>query len=237
MKTIYLYILSFLTVNAVSCRFGTPGGYTKFQTFNEYKLKGEGRENVKSPCVFVKESKDTIWVIKSNSRNVIMMYINKGEYWYHQTEKELYGRASYKTYIVNDTLFVYDYMPMPGAVSGTTAEGVIIETKSKMTIIENYKIFYNDENDLYKKIREAASNYKDSMPCYDHDRFMKGELPEKFYCTYDKVFKGNLYYMYRNQETKPYTCTYSIRELNSLGEFDLENAKDVAIPKGENCWQ
>lgn len=239
MRIIFLCFILLFVLNIASCQVSINNDYHKFQTFNEYGLRGEGETNIKYPCAFVKMNQDTISVIKSNNKNVIMKYINKGEYWYYQTEKkdELYGRSSSIRFITKDTVFIYSYMPMPGAISGTTGEGIIIVTKYGKTVIHNYKIIFNSEDELYKKIRNVASNYTSTMPYYDRDKFLSNGFPDKYYQTFIKVLKGNILYLYDNQSDNRLGCIYSAYKLNSLGEFDLENAKDIMaeVPKEEKC--
>ncbi len=238
MKIIFLCFILLFILNIASCQI-ISDDYQKFQTFNEYELRGEGETNIEYPCAFVKVNKDTISVIKSNRRNLIMKYINKGEYWYYQTEKkeELYGRDSHKIFILKDTLFIYCYMPMPGAISGTTGELVVIETKYRKTLIYNNKIVFNSEDELYKKIRKIASNYTDTMPYYDRNKFLSNGFPDKFYQTFTKVLKGNILYLYDNQSGNNLGCINGAYKLNSLGEFDLENAKNIMaeVPKEKKC--
>jgi len=228
MKTIlYTVLLSYLfSVSIMSC---TPEGYVKFQTFNEYELKGERTENIKLPYVFVKENKDTICVIKSNNRKEVMKYINKGKFWFYQEsekpQKYCCDIAISKRFIIKDTIFLYSYLPMPGTVSGITGEGIVIQTKKENTVIDNQKIIFDNENDLYEKIRDIVFVYKDSIPMCNKDKI----FPKGCFQTYIKVFKDNgLLYLYDSKETSKLMYIY---QLNSMGEFDLENSVMSPVPQ------
>lgn len=198
-------------------------GYIKYQTFDEYKLIGVGTFNIKEPYVLVKKELDTIFVIKSNDRNNILTYVNKGKFWYYQPKEQqkihndsIIGVITTisEKFIINDTIFVFSYFPT------LTYSKITIHTKKGKTVIEGCKIIFDNEENVYEKIRDIASNYKDSIS------YREGDLrPDNgWYETFNKVFKSNLLYLYDSRDKRKPAYIY---KLNSLGEFDIKNAVQI----------
>ena len=198
-------------------------GYVKYQTFDEYTLEGISKSNIKYPYVLVKKTSDTIFVIKSNDRINVMKYVNKGDFWfYHETEKRK-GRmikVPFKKFIIKDTIFSFNYT--------TTLKGVIqsyaigISTKEKRIQINNCKIIFDNEYNVYKKIRNVLSDYNEGNIPYCDDEGIK--CPNGCHTTDTKVFKDDLLYLYDCNGTKNFVSIY---KLNRLGEFDMENAQGI----------
>ncbi|MCL2131017.1 MAG: hypothetical protein FWH36_00960 [Lentimicrobiaceae bacterium] len=167
--------------------------YVKYQTFDEYKLKGVGRFNIKEPYVLVKKELDTIFVIKSNDRSNVLKYINKGEFWYHQVPEEPQDdgitKSISKKFITNDTMFVFNHFPMPWSTFTT----IVIETKKEVTVIEGCEILFDNEENVFKKIQNIASNYKNSLSYRDEK---DGRPDNGWYQTFIKVYKGKQLYLY-----------------------------------------
>ena len=175
-------------------------GYVKYQTFDEQKLKGVGRFNIKEPYVLVKKELDTIFVIKSNDRrNNVLKYINKGEFWYHQVPQEQpqgerIVKPLIKIFITNDTIFVLYHSP----IAGSTFTSIIIETKKETTLIEGYPILFDNEENVFKQIQNIASTYKDSLS-YRNDEECRPD--NGWYETRIKVYKGKkLWYFYDSRD-------------------------------------
>ena len=211
-------------------------GYVKYQTFDEYRLEGVGNSNIRKPYVLVKKELDTISVIKSNDRGNIIKYINMGEFWFYQEPEEnsqqggiLYKMAltkgivkdTYKKFIANDTIFIFAYFPTLSQQITSHGNGIIIKTKEENTVICNYKIIFDNNDNLYKNIRNIVSNYKDILPYAE-----KGKIfPNGYYKTSIKVFKDTFLHLYDSKDTNEPTNVY---KLNSLGEFDFKNAPSVS---------
>ena len=60
-------------------------GFKCYQTFNEYKMKGEGTP-VNNPFVYVKRKNNIIYVVISNNKQNVLRYIKIKEYWYNYLE-------------------------------------------------------------------------------------------------------------------------------------------------------
>ncbi len=81
----------------------------KYQTFDEFELKGKGTAE-KSPFVYVKKLQDTILVVSSKKSDSIRLYMRIGKnLWYNRLEYDMYRRNEilariYDRYIYNDTL-------------------------------------------------------------------------------------------------------------------------------------
>ena len=186
--------------------------YVKYQTFDEHKLKGVGRFNIKEPYVLVKKRLDTIFVIKSNDRNNILKYINKGKFWYHQVPQEPQDECACmrnfisKKFITNDTVFVFSHFPDTWLKHAT----IIIDTKKEITIIEDYPIRFDNEENVFKKIQNIASTYKDSLSYHNFFKEIQNEedsdeeeyRPDNgWYQTFIKVYKGKkLWYFYDSRD-------------------------------------
>jgi len=181
-------------------------GYVKYQTFDEHKLKGVGRFNIKEPYVLVKKELDTIFVIKSNDRgNNVLRYINKGKFWYYQEpekqQDECMINSISKRFITNDTVFVFTHFSMTGSTHAT----IVIATKKELTVIRGCKILFDNEENVFKKIQNIASIYKDSFPYsdeaddipYSDDEYENGFC---WYQTFIKVFKGKQLYLYDSKD-------------------------------------
>lgn len=65
--------------------------FCKYQTFDEYKMQPIGKVK-KSPYVFVRKEKDTIWVAVSSEKNRKVRYVRCGTYWYSQEHFNLENR-------------------------------------------------------------------------------------------------------------------------------------------------
>jgi len=178
--------------------------YVKYQTFDEHKLRGIGRFNIKEPYVFVKKELDTIFVIKSNDRrNNILKYINKREFWYHQEPEEPQDgcmiKSISKRFVTNDTVFVFTHSPMIWLTDAT----ILIATKKEITVIRGCKILFDNEENVFKKIQNIASIYKDSFPYRDEDEdlpYSDDEYGLCWYQTFIKVYKGKKLYLYDSKD-------------------------------------
>jgi len=188
-------------------------GYVKYQTFDEHKLKGVGRFNIKEPYVLVKKELDTIFVIKSNDRgNNVLRYINKGKFWYYQEPDEpqdgCMEKSISKKIITNDTVFVFSHFPMTWSEHATIIT-IIIDTKKEITIIKGCEILFDNEENVFKKIQNIASIYEDSLSYRNFFKEIQNEedsdeevyRPENgWYQTFIKVYKGKKLYLYDSKD-------------------------------------
>ena len=58
--------------------------FKRFQSFDEFNMKGVGEPKYE-PFVYVKNSNDTIFVVNSNDTSNVLLYSNRGDYWYNTT--------------------------------------------------------------------------------------------------------------------------------------------------------
>lgn len=224
MKRIENYSYLVLVFLLISCQ-NTSKEFIRHQTFDEYKLKGiNTHSGIKSPYVFIKTGLDTITVIKSNDKKRTKQYLKRKDYWYTETEKDVYNKVSEKKFIFNDTLLYYSYLPMPGSRSGTTGECVILETKEKRIIVFNNPIIYNSEFELFNSLKEAISTYKNLL--LENDTLTEYHLKNK-YRILTKKFKDNNLYLYNYIGKDLDHELFDAYRMNSLEEYDLENAKNI----------
>ena len=65
--------------------------FRRYQTFDEFKMKGVGKHKY-SPFVYVKTTKDTIIVIPSNDTTHVKVYYRHGNRWCNHMELELWKK-------------------------------------------------------------------------------------------------------------------------------------------------
>lgn len=210
----------------ISCNgdIPVPDGYTKYQTFNEYTLKGVSANNdkIKSPYVFVKEEADTISIIVSSQKENVIKYINKGDYWYNlRIEKIDYQPDCkcdttplyYEKFIYNDTILLYNCRIKDGI---QYSHSLILETENNYTYISPPDNMEIKGEFIFANLKKLAKNYKNLIPYYSRGP----EHQPCFYESFTKVFKENKLYLYENKGTDELVCLKDVRQLNSLGEFD-----------------
>jgi len=212
-------IIIIMSINFVSCG-SKYNDYTKYQTFNENELKGEGTKNIKKPCVFVKEEQDTIFVIKSNRKDEVLKYVNKGEYWCRYIK--IQGKPSnlklsttpkiYERFITKDTIIEYYYYLEDGNRIDETIKLKI--NNICITLIDN-NLKFSDINNPFPELKFIVDNYKENYP----SKSTAIDYQPKYYYVYEKEISKDYLYVYElkgNQKRK-----VSINKLNSLGEFDI----------------
>lgn len=119
-------LITILTISSIlftSCN-QIPKGYMKYQTFDEYSLKGvNSNKEIVNPYVIIKREKDTItvricrsygfvskllnYISSKNPKYVnlgdygnngeLIKYINKGKYWYNITKEQTDPRLYFTT--------------------------------------------------------------------------------------------------------------------------------------------
>lgn len=134
---------------------------------------------------------------------------------------------------MRDTVLSYSYIPMPDNPSGTSGECVYIETENREIKIWNHKILFNSEKDLYQHLRNIILIYKKGFLDCNDDRFQIGGMGSACFDIFAKKIKNDTLYFYDTQGKDKLIYI----KLNSMGEFDLENAKDITsdIPKDLQC--
>jgi len=198
-------------------------GYVRYQTFDEYKLKGAGHSNIREPYVLVKKERDTIFVIKSNDKGKTIKYINKGKYWYSESIIKVkeppvgslwlldMSPTVYEKFIYNNIIVEYKYwlnneLERYGSY-------IYIHTKKKCIelVIQNSDITNYD--DPFNEIKELVINYKTVFSLYSPDYHQS-----RCYYIYEKQIEGNIFSVYEIVgENKRFI---SSKKMNSLGEFD-----------------
>jgi hypothetical protein len=215
----FLYSISLLLL--ISCDSFLSKEYKRYQTFDEYRLKGISfnDHSIHYACVFIKERKDSIIVVPSIDKSRKITYLRCGDYWYcfeHQhveaepnIKSEAYDRYFYK-YIFNDTLMVCSYDIIDGKQS--TIE-IDVETK-----YSNINIYTNETFSLvFNKLKYIARNYKS---IYSQYWFEPNFHNNSYYIAYNKEIKGNKIYYYL-QSPSGKKRDPEIYDLGDLGEFSI----------------
>jgi hypothetical protein len=218
----------------ISCTYPSKG-FTKYQSFDEYNLKEIiGKQDLRSAYVYVKMTKDTIEIIKSNDQSNIIRYVNKGEYWYSKMKKQLKKSSIYKSstipryfekYISDGVIITYSYLVYNNNILDQT---LYVDTSNSraMIVLGDDKVY--NETDSFEKFKIIANNYRQTIP-YRTEH--SGENQTCYYRYYNKVWEDNCLFLYEKTDHDVYKlgCLTDIIKLNSLGEFDLE--KGVSIIK------
>lgn len=233
MKTfIYLFILSLFLFS-----FTVSDGYKKYQTFDEYQLKGVffDSKSIREPYVLVKEDEDSVWVRISNHLDKEpVKYVDKGRYWYYlmkwEDQAELYrariclcdtDRVNVKEkFVFNDTIITCETSFYKTAKEKNHCS-LTIDTKTKrltLYIPENLE----DYPDKFERIKYYINSYeKLNFYYYGFDDY---SLPSrKIYYVFNKEIVNDSICYYKPSENKEYKlgCLYSVYQFNGvLGEFD-----------------
>lgn len=245
-KTKKIPILLVLALN-ISCQDSLPD-YKKFQTFNEYQLKGVPgvkKDVFIDPYIYVKKNIDTIIVITSDNKDKKYLYINKGDYWYNLRTSNVPAHSKnckeaistiyyFEKFIYNDTILSYKYIrDFEFSDTGQVfCRYLTIETKWNYTdLIYNKRYYRFDENDKFFQLRNLARHYKDSFPYYSK----KPEYQPRYYRFYNKVFRDGKLFIYENDGINGYKfgCINDVREMNGLGEFE-NNLKEADYIPGKS---
>jgi hypothetical protein len=214
-------IILALCVVFISCD-RIPEGYSKFQTFDEYCLKGVVGNKVVSPFVSIKKTKDTISIFVNNR---FIQYINLGDYWYNLTKKQESYSPECKCdttpyyiekFIYNDTIMQYEYFLKRGRMRAETLKFI---TRNNIIILSDSAGFIANKGNKFKQLKKYAINFRFSFEvCYKSDSYQR-----KFYSYYRKIQKGDSLLLYENIGNKlfKFGSLVSAKKLNSLGEFGL----------------
>jgi len=228
-----IYTVIILLLFNISCQMENNKEYTKYQTFDEYKLMGVRRFIIREPYVLVKKELDTIFVIKSNDRNKLIKYINRGAYWYSKSiievepppddgEQYLLDMTSTvcEKFIYNDTVIEYKYQYRH--LSGDSIDrsnrrsnsDILVHTKKDCIILSIQDDDIKNYDDPFNEIKEFVLNYKEIFPLYSP------EIQLPWYSIFEKHIDGNILSIYEiDGGNKKFV---SSKKMNSLGEFDNE---------------
>ena len=238
MKTILLLV----SIMFVSCSTRIiPDGYSGYQTFDEYQLRGilVDAETVKSPSVYIKQTEDTIWVIESED-NKEQKYIKNDKYWYCSVKQKTYIYPDCKCdttalyiekFILNDTVLTVSYYKNGEEIYN---EGLQIETNTKLVRIEGVSLNVNVLTDsLFNKVKLLADNYRKMIPYYK-----RGDNYQPcYYESYTKKIKNNRLYLYKNDESEVKKCLKDVFSMNSLGEYDPDLYKRSIYDMKQNEFE
>jgi len=221
MKIVCLSVMLFV----LSFQIKGQNGYIQYQTFDEYKMEGVGKEKIKRPYVLVKKELDTIFVIKSNDTGKTIKYVNRGDYWYTklQIEERLpYLETICEKFIYNDTIIEYNYrychqynhlIDSSKRSNQRISSSIFVHTKKGCIILSIQDNDITNYDDTFNKIKEFVINYKEIFP-----RNISTIYQPRFHYIFEKQIKENILSIYEiNGEDKEFVAS---KKMNSLGEFD-----------------
>ena len=214
----------------LSCQIKQQNGYIQYQTFDEYKLIGVGNTEIKEPYVLVKKELDTIFVIKSNDKEKVIKYINKGDYWYSKSIIEVEAPPDEEEpclldmtptvcekFIYNDTIIEYKYqydyqIGSSKRNNQRIMSDILVHTKKNCLILSIQDDDITNYDDPFNELKAFVTNYKEIFPLYSPGDQLR-------YCTiYEKRIERNILSIYEiNGENKRFV---SSKIINNLGEFD-----------------
>ncbi len=197
-----------LSIATILCNATGRDGYVKYQTFNEYKLRGEGTKNIVSPYVYVKKTKNTISVIRSNRMKEVIEYVNKGDHWYryieikHEPHKKNCKCLIYteirEQFVFNDTVVEYSYtFENHDKKRERGNEYIYIRTSDREIHVPVYLKIKNTK-DPYKSVKYIVDNYKKVLKPYTSRCY----LPKRYYSLYRKEIKNGVFYKYEIADGK-----------------------------------
>ena len=221
LSLIMLYMLSFHLKGQTD--------YVKYQTFDEYKMEGVGYDKkIKRPYVFVKKEVDTISVIKSNDRDKVIKYVNRGDYWhtiFQIAEKLSYIETICEKFIYNDTVIEYKYKYShqygylcAGIIDSSKRSNqryhcdIFVHTKKDCLILSIQSNDIKNYDAPFSEIKEFVINHNEIFPLYSPDYQLR------WYSIYKKQVKDNILSIYEVDSTNKEFV--SSKKMNSLGEFD-----------------
>ena len=227
-KIIIIFSICLLT----SCT-QIPEGYMKYQSFDEFALKGYGAGQLKEPYVAVKNGKDTISVLicEKLKKEILIEYINYGDYWYNfkKEQKEYDPKCECDTtphftesFIYNDTIMEYSYY-LKSSIEKLNELLKFSTTKNEIWLLSKTG-FHVSKNDKFHQLKLLLVNYKTNFKNYEPSLYQK-----QYYHSYSKLLKNDTLFVRENvgNKTNKFGSLVDVRKLNSLGLFDPDKGASL----------
>jgi len=205
-----------------------PEGYVKYQSFDEFTLKGYGTGQLKEPYVAVKNGKDTISVLicEKLKKQILIEYINYGDYWYKLKKEQLKYDPKcecdttphyIESFIYNDTIMEYSYY-LKDSIEKSNELLKFSTTKNEIWLILNTD-FHLYTSDKFHQLKLLLINYKTNFKNYEPSLYQK-----QYYHNYSKLLKNDTLFVRENvgNKTTKFGSLVDVRKLNSLGLFDQD---------------
>lgn len=213
--------------------------FKKYQTFDEFEVKGKGVAK-SFPFVYVRASQDSIWVVNSDAKSYVHLYLRKGRGWFCHDEYRMdrIDENPIKSVQMIESLpaRTYDrYLAGNKILELETfyAESIpwwrLFYIKSKTEVVR--VAFYNDSYDLYDSDEETVKKILQLQELYQKGEFVdnldkttgEGITVSRFEIKY-----GNDYYKYILKENKENDGTeeYLYFPKNSLGLWGIQPGID-----------
>jgi hypothetical protein len=244
-----------------SCSFfpiPMPEGYKKYQTFDEYSLQGVTKEeHIQEPFVYIKEKRDSIYVLLSNQGKIDpvvgvnrgykpLLYINKGDYWYNiSMEKQEYipdcrcdtsATNYFVKFIYGDTILTYHYFIAQNKIYEGDGSSLDVDTKDAsihILLADDKRGYLNGLENGFERLRKIAHNYE---KIYPRKNIISDEYQPTYYEYYSKILSNDTLFLYKDNGISRYL--YQIWKLSSLGVFIKEEGREIStdyLKNNERC--
>ena len=227
-KVTIIFLICLLT-----CCTQIPEGYVKYQSFDEFALKGYGAGQLKEPYVAVKNGKDTIFVLiyERLHKETLIKYVNHGDYWYNlKREQKKYDPKCEcdttphftESFIYNDTIMEYSYY-LKGGIEKLNELLKFSTTKNEIWLLSKTG-FHAYTNDKFHQLKLFLVNYKTNFENYEPSLYQK-----QYYHNYSKLLKNDTLFVRENigNKTNKFGDLVVVRKLNSLGLFDPDKGASL----------
>ncbi len=241
---IFLFVILFAffacsNVNQPQDRLSQPQnrllGFEKFQTFNEFKMKGVG-EVKDTPFVYVKYDSLKISVIISNDIDSVIEYIKEGDYWRNIINIDFQNLGqepcmcedsppiarTYLRYIKGDTILSLLFHPElieDDIISGFGVDIITPREETNISHLSSRNCYYKRAEALKYALTEVNTEWEiDTIESWS--TYKKDAYNDRYSNTYIKERNGDTlrYITYNRYRNTVDTLTYI---LNSLDEYML----------------
>ena len=206
-----------------------PEGYQKFQTFNEYSLKGIGLSNyhLRKPYIAAKFGKEkiTVLIFEKNGEVRQIEYFNKGNYWYTKYKLQLKfdpncrcdtTPAFFEKYIYKDTIMLYHHAYNRDNKK-LKMETLYFITKNNFILISDSCPLKIDSTNIFKSLKNKYLYFQNQLT---HNSYIDGNHPLA-YSYYSKVFRGDTIFRYERNEKNKKILSSDYMVVDNLGEYGV----------------
>lgn len=202
-------------------------GFSKYQTFNEYNMKGEGNV-VDSPFVYIKSSDNEIIVVPSNDieARIKYTYHSNGDYWSSNSKYCSKEDVDVCRYFFRDTIVEHEIAKCSGDKK-VISNNLFIKTKNTLVNIRLQENELLSDECKFDKILNICRNYPTSrLNLAKVDEFQDVASATEGYLSYKRVDQGDTI-IYQCETVK---STLSILYVEkSLAEWGYQPCLEKAI--------
>ena len=144
-------------------------GYKRYQTFDEFAMKGEGAVTAK-PFVYVLDKGDEISVRRSDDIDIEYVYHHRkdnGGYWLQVVSRDDMGKFVnsdvrkdvFYRFFFNDSIVEWNYKKFDSD-GGIVSNAVYVKTRNEFVLINlDLKRLFSTKSNLQAKVAKVARNY------------------------------------------------------------------------------